>query len=355
MENKGGILMSAIKNNYIVKKRNILNEIRSNSMTLQELRFFSIYLSKINSRDVKTRVVRFPILDFQKIMELENRIKIDYLKNVTDSLLCKIVHLPLDSGGYTAFQLFKRCKVYQDEDDTEWYMEIDAHDEALPLMFEFKNRYFTYQLWNALKLKSSNQLRMYEILKQYEKIGERVITVDELKVLLGIDTKKYPRFGDFKVFVLDSCRKALEESTDIKFTYEPIRKSGKGGKIASLKFVISKNEDYQDQLSLDEFIDQQENTSETSDEAIANDFIDERLNFFAEACRNEFSIAETQILYNLIIQIMPHKVGQNNDLNWYDYLKRKHDELNWRAGRTKISNRFGYLKKLLETDLNQRD
>ena len=47
------------------------------------------------------------------------------------------------------------------------FYEIDAHDRALPLMFDFKNKYFKYELWNALRLKSPNQVRMYEILKQW--------------------------------------------------------------------------------------------------------------------------------------------------------------------------------------------
>ena len=192
--------MSTIRKNYLIKKRNVLNEVRANNMTLQELRFFSIYLSKINAKDISTRVVRFSLSDFQAIMELDSRIKIDYMKKVTDSLLCKVVNVPTERGGYTGFQLFKECKVDMD-DKGEWYVEIDAHDKALPLMFEFQSRFFSYQLWNALRLRSSNQLRMYEILKQYEKIGSRVLGVDELKELLGIDKKEYALFNNFKKWV----------------------------------------------------------------------------------------------------------------------------------------------------------
>lgn len=89
----------------------------------------------------------------------------DTLKNniLLDRILCKIVRIPLDKrGNYTAFQLFKKCTVNIDKTG-ERYVEIDGHDDALPLMFEFKSKFFTYQLWNALRLKSSNQLRMYEI------------------------------------------------------------------------------------------------------------------------------------------------------------------------------------------------
>ena len=49
-------------------------------------------------------------------------------------------------------------------------------------MFDFKDRYFKYELWNALRLKSANQIRMYEILKQYETIGKREIKVDKEKL-----------------------------------------------------------------------------------------------------------------------------------------------------------------------------
>lgn len=239
-----------------IEKRNILNEIRNNSMSLQELRFFSIYLSKINARDISTRVVKFPIGDFQRIMGLQSMNFAQIRDNFTH-ILQQIVSVPNENEkGFTSFQLFKRCKLYQEEETGEWYVEIDAHDDALPLMFEFKRNYFTYELWNALRLKSSNQIRMYEILKQYEKIGERELTVQELKAMLGISPDEYPRWDNFKRKILDSCQQALKETTDICYTYQKGR-SGRGGTWLSIIFHIYKNTEYVDQLTLSEFIDLQ--------------------------------------------------------------------------------------------------
>jgi len=252
--------MPTLKKNHLVQKRNVLNEIRSSNMTLQELRFFSIYLSKINkNKPEETRVVRFPMADFQSIMDL-GRIDIGYMKNVTNSLLCKVVNVPIKDEvgnyrGYTGFQLFKECTVSND-DSGEWYVEIDAHDKALPLMFDFKNKYFTYKIDNMLRLRSPNQFRMYEILKQYETAGERILSVEELKSFIGIGKDEYPRYNDFKNRVLDACQQALAEHTDIKFTYEPHGRKGKAGKILALKFIIEKNEDFTDQLTLDMFVAQ---------------------------------------------------------------------------------------------------
>jgi hypothetical protein len=244
-----------IKKNYLVEKRNILNEMRSYTMSLQELRFLSIYLSKINARDSEnTRIVRFPLSEFVKIMELD-RIRANDIKPVIYRLLQKIVELPTETGGYEAFQLFKKCKVEQDNNN-EWFVEINAHDDALPLMFNFQSHYFTYQLWNALRLTSPNHIRMYEILKQYEKKGERTLGLENLRELLGIKPDEYKgktAWGNFNKWVLVSCQTALSEKTDIKFTYEPIRK-GRGGKVTGVKFTITSNTAYVEPLNLKEFI-----------------------------------------------------------------------------------------------------
>lgn len=100
---------------------------------------------------------------------------------------------------------------------------------GVALMFDFKDRYFKYELWNALRLKSANQIRMYEILKQYETIGKREIKVDDLRELLGIAPNEYPRWDRFKDRVIDSCQQALKQFTDICYTYER-GKTGTGGK-----------------------------------------------------------------------------------------------------------------------------
>jgi len=348
----------ALKKGLLIEKRNVLNEIRSNSMSLQELRFFSIYLAKINARDTKTRVVRFSLDEFRRIMDY-GRLNLDQLQNMVDSLLCKVVGVPLEGGGVERFQLFKECRINKDEKD-EWYIEIDAHDKALPLMFEFKERYFTYELWNALRLKSANQIRMYEILKQFEFVGERVISIDELRALLGIDKKEYPRFNSFRECVIDACQEALATNTDIKYTYEPTGHRGQGGKVKALKFTISRNESHVDQLSLSDFISQKEMGEALANDGLENEseddfFAREIYPFMSEACGNEFSSAEVQILYNLIVKIVPHNPNKNRQLEMYDYLKSKYDELKLRASQNAIKRRFGYIKKIIEVDLKANE
>jgi plasmid replication initiation protein len=238
--------------NFKIERSNELNAFRPKNMSLTELRFLAIYQSKINARNPNTRAVKFSLKEFCRIMDI-HQMNVTHIKKVADDIICKPVHLPSDmsNNGFMVIPLFNECNVYQNKKTNEWEVKIECHPKVLPYMFEMRKNYFTYKLWNALKLKSVNQIRMYENLKQYEKIGQRVIELDELKSLLGIEKNQYSLFKDFRVRVIEPCQVALEEHTDIKFTYETIRS---GRKITALKFTITKNENFKDDLRLKEFI-----------------------------------------------------------------------------------------------------
>jgi len=356
------VLKPRIEKKYLVSKKNTLNEFRPRDMSLQELRFFTIYLSKINPKDPSTRVVRFSLVDFQTIMNFSSRVHISYLKSVADGLLTKVTGVPDEKGtGVVRFQFFKVCRISED-DNGGWFVEIDAHDMALPLMFNLKGHYFKYELWNALRLKSKNQLRMYEVLKQYEKVGYRVIAVGELKDLLGIDEKQYPSYKDFREKVLNVCQKALAEYTDISYTYEPHGKKGRGGKVLELKFTITKNKNYIDPLGLHKFIDLNNKTFAEDDyQEIDFDDLDEngnlrstgtspiyeeRILFLKEACNNEFSREEIIVLYGIMAQVVPHL--HFDEMKSHDYLQQKYRELDMQSKKSAVRHRFNYMKKLVE-------
>ena len=289
-----------IKDTYKIEKSNLLNEMRDNNMSLQELRFFSIYLAKINARDVSTRCVRFSLSDFQKIMNIE-KITIRHFKKSVNGLLCKVVHMPTDDGGLSSFQLFKEVKLFKD-DTGKWFVEIDAHDNALPLFFNLKGNYFTYELWNALRLKSVNQLRMYELLKQYERLGKLEIKVSELREFLYISSKQYTQLVRFKIRVLDSCQKALAENTDICYTYE-CGKRGARGKWLTIVFHISKNEKYIDPLKLQDFIDKQPQPQEYMPERSVSAL--ERQPYLSGEFEKDLTADEINILCDVLADKVP--------------------------------------------------
>lgn len=337
-----------LKKGNKVEKRNDLNEIRTKHMTMQQLRFFAIYLSRINARDESTRRVRFPLADFQKIMGL-GRLNIANLKAATDGLLCQIVHLPNKNGGYKSFQLFKECTVDKDPDG-EWFVEIDAHDKALPMFFDFKEKYFTYDVGNVLRLGSSNQMRMYEILKQRQTLRQPVIIqLQELRELLGLDDDKYTRYQDFRVRILDKAQKELAEQTDIKFTYEPVKK---GRKIAALAFNVQRNDLKFPQMCIEEYIAALPDPEEAEDDAPESDAdTTGGGDLYADALPDSLSAAEVEALRALAVEHVDAGGGlADAELKVFDYLSEKTRLMYAQKKAVKPENYFAWLRKAVAED-----
>jgi hypothetical protein len=227
-------------------------------------------------------------------------------------------------------------------------------------MFDFKEKYFKYELWNALRLKSSNQIRMYEILKQYEFIGHHEWSVQELRELLYIGENEYSGrtgWSDFRKNILDACQAALKESTDICYTYER-GKTGKGGKWLTIIFHIEKNNDYIDQLTLADFIDMQPSSQRIEDEMIEGQatFFEEEIEYGSElanflgrnALDNEFTPEQVRVIQDFVIQAVP----ASDYLERNNYLIRMVHKMN---AQPNIKNRYAYLCKMLEQDLQSQE
>jgi plasmid replication initiation protein len=342
--------------NWIVKS-NALNEIRNNRMSISQIRFFSIYLSKVNPKDPKSREVTFKLDEYTKIMQFKQANTTRLMKTADELLGLIVTYYDKDGTyssdgliGFTKCQIFKRFKLFRGGDNDEWYVTIDCHDDVLKLMFELRGYYFKYQLWNALQLTSTNQQRMYEILKQYENVGAREISVNDLREFLGITTEEYPRWDNFKTRILEASQEALANYTDIKFTWEVTGKRGKGGKINKLKFNIEKNNDYVQQLTLDEYLTGME-PLEIENELVAFESENESLPFLSEACENTFDMRQVEELFFLVNRAVPYQKDRHTtEQERYKYLLEKYTYSKNRS--TKPGKLFNYLKTVIEADIN---
>lgn len=226
-----------ISKDFCVEKSNVLVELKNVNMTLQELRFLSIYLAKINARDVSTRCVRFTVSEFSDIMNL-GRVNIKYLQDTTNRLLGRVVNIPNVSGGYVGFPLFKKVNVFF---DVIWYIDIDCSDDALPYFFNLADSgYISYKLYNVLSLKSVHQIKLYELLKKYLNIGKFEVSVSDLHSYLNLSKSYLNRLERLKTCILDDSSTALSTYTDICFDYD-CGQRGSRGKWLTIVFHIYSN------------------------------------------------------------------------------------------------------------------
>jgi plasmid replication initiation protein len=146
------------------------------------------------------------------------------------------------------------------------YVVVTFHPALKPYLLELKNRYLVYDIRNILKLTSSYSIRIYELLKQYEKIGKRTFEVENLKLILGILPGEYKLYGHFKDKVILKAQQDLAKETDISFDFE---EGKKGKKIVSVTFHIRGNKERHTERDITELLE--DITEETKSDTIFMD------------------------------------------------------------------------------------
>lgn len=356
--------MSEISKRHLVVHANCFATALDKKMTTVEQRFFAIYMSKLNPFDETTREVSLSLAEYERIMGIQ-RYNIVQIKQCARNILNSLVFIDLPSGGFEAFHVFSRFRL--DKVDEEWMITINCSDEILPYVFGLKKEFMQYELWNVLNLHETNHQQLYRILKQYERIAEKTIPLEELKFCLGLDGK-HEKFYDFRRDVLEPCQKALAEKTDIFFEYEPIRK---GRKIYSIRFTIHKNAPQSDKPLLSEFVAQMaaesackctaphepaegcdlENGFQFSADGQApppiHGYTDLEIEFLAEACDKAFSESEMTRIADALRRAVPVESGgyASLDFDRYHVLQTAYLEMEARGN---VKYRANYLVKMLE-------
>ena len=128
----------------------------------------------------------------------------------------------------------------------EAVVEIEFSQKLMPYLFDLKKRFTQYYIANVMSLNSSYSIRLFEILKQYEAIGKRVVDLEELRKMVGTTVENqdgtitidYELYGHFKSRVLLPAQKELKQKTDIYFDFKEIRN---GRKVEQIEFTILPN------------------------------------------------------------------------------------------------------------------
>lgn len=370
------------KNNQLVKKEdtatlsNVLNEMITNKMTLQELRFFLVYLSKINPKNPDQTEVSFTLKEYSEALGVE--LNEATIGKVTDDLMRKIVHVRpkvISDEFYEVIiktQLFRRCIMARRKSDNQWIFTFDASEDVKPHLFDLKSEYTSFEIWNTLNLGNVQDARMYMLLKQYRTVGERTIELRELKRMLGIDVEAYPQYPIFARDVLKKCQKSLKKCTDICFEFSAVGRPAK-----SVHFDISENKDYklpkflegskelEGQQTIPGVIDIEADPAEEDDglwpweiedsddqkewavDPRENNYKSDLLRYLAGAVDYEFPEEDIQVLLDLIMRRDPYVTDQQ----WmYGYIRSKYNYLNAMAAKKGVPNRFSYLKGAVAND-----
>ena len=214
----------------VVKDNKLINA--HYSMSVLEMRLFLAMVVQVHKddRDFKTYKVRVrDLMDAGGGMSENIYHRLDV---ITDQLIKRYMRVPLDEGGFAKIGFVSKVEYKK----RKGMVELRFDPDLKPYLLQLKEQFTIYDIRNVLSLQSSHSVRIYELLKQFERIGERTIEVERLKEMLGL-IGKYRSYNYFKKRVILQAQVELQKKCDISFEFEEQKE---GRRVTAIRFIIHK-------------------------------------------------------------------------------------------------------------------
>jgi plasmid replication initiation protein len=222
------------KKNALIVKSNSLTEAYILNMSKNEYKLILFLISKVKKNDESFRKISLSVSEYNELLDIKGSKTYNYMKMLEKTLLNKTIRfMTIDENGQI------------DETSVNWFsfvkyrgskIEICFNYDLSPHLLKIDTCFTKYLLKNVSKLNSFYSIRIYELLKQYQKVGKREIQLEELKQQVGCSYNKY---SHFKSKVLDFSQKDIHANSDIYFTYDEVKD---GRKVSYILFYIYQND-----------------------------------------------------------------------------------------------------------------
>jgi plasmid replication initiation protein len=220
--------MGKSKSEMTVTQSNLLIESRY-KLSLSETKILLWMIKEIHPGDKDFKTYKIFIKDFIDAIDSKRPDFYTVAKAITKRFMSKVLEL---ENGNLQVQFMSMVK-YSPGDGFIKY----RFDKALkPYLIRLKRRFTSYDIQNIVDCRYSHSIRIYQLLKSFEDLKERTITVKDLRYMLMVEDE-YTRFYDFKRFILERSMKDLKKHSDLFFEYS-LNKRGRN--IHSVTFTIKK-------------------------------------------------------------------------------------------------------------------
>jgi plasmid replication initiation protein len=228
----------------LIKKANNLIEAHY-KFDIWEMRFFLTLLSRIDKGDTDFKVHRIWYKDVVKTFGIKTKQSYDLLRAGVKGVMERSMFINIeDENGFVREHRYNIVSYANTlvhapngkDAISQEFVDVKIVADAKPLLLELQKNFTYYELGNVIKL-SVYSVRIYELLKQYEYIGERALVIEEIKKMLGIE-KEYPLYANFYQKVIKPSLVEINKHTDLEVG-EP-EKIKEGRSIVALLFIFSR-------------------------------------------------------------------------------------------------------------------
>ncbi|EPY2275150.1 replication initiation protein [Clostridium sporogenes] len=219
---------------YLVTKSNYFIMNSSYDLSLEEQKIILTLASMVQPADEEFKPYNFRISEFMELVGVDDKSKYTEIPKITKELMKKVFEIKQENKITQVAWL--SSAEYEKGSGT---VELQFSPKLKPYMIKLGSLFTQYKLANILSMKSKYSPRIYEILKcnEFKNQGYVEIEVQELRKLLKAENI-YPKYNDFKRYVIKRTQKELKKISDISFEFEEIKT---GRKVTSIKFYIKCN------------------------------------------------------------------------------------------------------------------
>lgn len=301
---------------YIYKSNNLIES--SYKLSINAQRLIYMCAKKLKPIYVKSNIkpsqmdsflanqtfgkIRIYVTEFKEEFGLKGNYLYDALKNVIHELWEEEIQYLNDKGNPEK----KRWVITCEFDKNRSYIKMKFHPDLILDLLVFKSKYGKMQGDVTKQLKTSDQIRTYELLKNSLHKGKKRFTLGEYRYKLAIDDDLYPKYTKLKHGKILPTIKAINENTDIEiYDFKEIRH---GRNVGEMEFYIRPN----------------------NAESVINDFDNDEIvepshvENVKAIIKCDITAGKVSKLTNLTIEaIREHKV----DMSVYEYIQEKVDVL----------------------------
>lgn len=232
-------LLAKKSDHDLIVQSNKLIEARY-SLSLGEQRLVLEMIAQIKPKDEEFHTYEINLAEWAKHFGLDrNKDIYARAKEISETLMSRVLNIP-EPDGLLQVHWVSSAKYL----NGKGVIEVSFDPKLKPYLLQMKAQFTPFSRHIVAQFTLVHAIRLYQLLKQYQTIGHRTISVVELRSILGITPGQYKRHVDFKRRVLVPSYKQINEKSDIAFEMEEIRE-GRG--VKKIHFSIRKQQ-YQEQL-----------------------------------------------------------------------------------------------------------
>jgi plasmid replication initiation protein len=106
---------------------------------------------------------------------------------------------------------------------TEGTVTITFDKDVIPYISELKKRFTEYRLMDVAQFTNQYSVRIYELLAQYKKENERIISVDDFRYMLNLG-EKYAAIKDLKKKIMTPALDEINRHSNLKVEFSQIKR-----------------------------------------------------------------------------------------------------------------------------------